>query len=196
MSKRSNPFAQFAAPSSEMAKRLRRVEKLASANKGEMKHKVMNCVLTPAAANVASVNLTDLSLGNAVNQRVGNKIKIWRVEIRGLANVQLDYLVLQSHDGSAPGVGDFHITGAYGSMITDSKLNTKFTEWKHFRNPNYYTGSLGLKIILKFKTGMIVKYDGSTTAPVENALYAVVVNGTPSTTNTSYGTARIWYTDV
>lgn len=196
MSKRTNPFEQYAAPSSQMAKRLRRVEKLASSNKSEMKHKSFTRQAAIATGNLTALNLTSISLGNDVNQRVGNKVKIWRVEIRGEVQSSFNSFLIQSHTGAAPDVGDFNLTVGYGAMLKDETLNSKFTEWKYFRNSQLQSNEKGaLRIIQHFKNGIVVKFNGSTADAVDNSLFYVCQNPTASIDTTINVTCRIWYTD-
>lgn len=174
--------------------KFKRLERRVNALKPEMKHATftLSSVLTTANP-FAAANLTEISQGDAVNRRTGNRIKVWRIEVRGLCSSELDTWVVQSHQGIAPIVTQF--TSGFGSMITDDDLNSKLTEWRHYRNLNESANFAPYKLVVRFKTGINVKYDGITTTPGDNGLYWVAFN--PGTTDRNIDlTARIWYTDV
>lgn len=193
MSKRANPFAEFAAPSSQMAKRLKTIERRVNAAKPEMKHATFDLTSTVTAGTAVVGGLTGISQGDTINTRAGDRIKVWRVEIRGTASSLLDTYVLQAHGATAPVAADFNST--FGAFVLDSSLNTRFTEWRHYRNLNEGANDAGYKVVIRFKTGIVVKYNGTTSTPVQNGLYFVALNRGGSDRPTAL-TARIWYTDA
>lgn len=190
MVKRQNPFAQYAAPSSDMAKRLRRVEQMALSNRHEMKNKAYGLNGAVAAGTLTNVQLTGIARGDAVNERIGNAIKVWRIEVRGQCVDELDQFILQGHDTTGPSATDF--TPNIGAMIVDNQLNSYFTEWRHYQNVQ---GGASFKFVVKFKKGITVKYGGATVNDCsENLLHWSVLNR-DTTGRAINATCRVWYTD-
>lgn len=184
-------------------KRLKRVERLARHSKPEMKHQTFNISATSTAGSMLVFGLTGIANGDLVVNRTGDKIRVWRIEIRGLASGALDQFIVQAHGSDAPAIGDFTNTGGgsptfrSGGYINDDNLNTRFTEWKHYRNlyANNASDADSCKMVLRFKNGIIIKYQGTNTPPVDNGLYYCVGNGT-ATTFTTRLIARVWFTDA
>lgn len=184
----------FLAEQQQPIKKFRRLERRVNALKPEMKHETFSIVTTLTSASpFAIANLTQISQGDAVSRRTGNKIKVWRIEIRGLCSSVIDSWVVQTHNSDAPVAAQF--TAGFGSFVTDDDLNTKITEWRHYRNLNETANDAGYKLIVRFKTGINVHYDGITTTPASNGLYWVGYNAGASDRNVQLQ-ARVWYTDV
>jgi len=187
-----------------LVKRVKRVERRAALNKPEMK--TITLTLngfsstggTPVANN--SVQLLQpcrIAEGTGINDRIGDKIRVWRIEVRGLSDIGLDHYIMQNHTSSDPGISSFG--SRCGAYLLDSENNKRFTEWIHYRN--YYTGNIqtdacSLKFHQKFKNGIIVKYNGSaSTSVVDNAVNYVIVNRSGSAGSCSLS-LRMWYTDA
>lgn len=199
MSKRSASSSTMS-----LAKRVKRVERRAAFNKPEMKTITLSANLftatggTPVADNTVTVTQPcRIAQGTGVNERVGDKIRVWRIEVRGIADNGLDHYIVQNHTSTTPGITSF--TSQIGAYLLDSENNKRFTEWIHYRN--YYTGSGAtsispLKFHQKFRNGIIIKYNGSaSTSVVDNEVSYVVVNraGQNLQANVSL---RMWYTDA
>lgn len=171
-------------------KRLRRVEAMA---KSEMKTITWTSSGTVTQGTQNLLDLTSMAQGVAVNERVGDQIKVWRIEIRGYAIAQLDHYVIQKHGSTNPVYADFG-TGAY-AFLDDGVNNSRYTEWLSFRNLVITPGSnASYREVLQFPKGIIVKYDETVNAPVQNGLVFVSRN----TTATDYAqnfSIRLWYTD-
>lgn len=177
---------------SAINKRLKRVERIANANRGEMKMATWTSSGTVTQGTQNVLDLTSLIQGVGDDQRVGNRIKVWRIEVRGYAIGQLDHYILQKHGTVNPVYTDFG-TGAYA--FVDAGSTNKFTEWLSFRSLCITPGSnASYREVLKFPMGLVVHYDDSTTQPVQNGVLFVSRN----TTTVDYAqnfSLRIWYTD-
>jgi len=183
-----------------IAKRLRRLERAQRASRPEMKvatftvnGPVSAASGTPLVKGFAGVDCTAITQGDAANQRSGTRIKLWRIEIRGIQPVRLDGYMLQKHVPDDPTQLDF-VNAAYGSYLIEASNNIKYTEWAHFSS--LYVPSADdsrFKIVRNFK-GMEIKYSGSASAPVENGVYVAWLNsiGIPLTVVASI---RVWFTD-
>jgi len=177
------------------AKRLKKMEAQIYRNRPEMKSITFNDAV--AVANNTGYVFTPcrISQGTGVNQRIGDKVRVWRVEVRGYAHPYLDQYVLQQKTTTQPDPSVF--TAFAGAYILDSENTNRFTEWKHYRNPNGISSSdLGSKFSHKFKTGIIVKYNGPlSTNVVDNEISVFVLNRSGTAANFNQ-TVRMWYTDA
>lgn len=177
-----------------VAKRVKRLERTVAQRKPEMKHITFDLTATIAANNLSVLNLCQISQGDLINNRSADRIKVYRIEIRGLASNSLDLYILQAHGPAPPVLANFN--GSVGAYILDSQTNSKWTEWKHYRNLYASgTGSEPIKMVQRFSSGITVKYEGTSTTPADNGLYFVALNRL-STEQDTYMTARVWYTDA
>lgn len=176
------------------AKRVKRLEKKVAALKPEMKHKHFTLDGTVNAGNFALLDVTALSADDDVDDRTGQRVKLWRVEVRGVSESNVDFMLVQMHGNTLPVIGDF--TGEQGSMIIDQKLNSVFTEWKYFPPSTAYTGETNrVRCTQSFKNGMVVKYNGFSSPAVQNRLLVIAVNHSAANKTVDF-TARVWYTDA
>lgn len=179
--------------STQVAKRLRKVEAMARANRPEMQTRTftLNGSLNPNV--LGNIILTSIEQGDSIEKRSGDEIRIWRIEIRGLSDDTLDHYLIQCHTTSEPVVGTFN--SEPGAFIVDSENNAKFTEWKHYRNFSG-SGSLDpLRMVQKFN-GIRVHYNGiAATDTVRNKLVYTVLNRTGTVRNVQV-CARVWFTDA
>lgn len=187
-----------------LAKRVKRVERRAALNKPEMKSVTLSLNALAATGGTALADNTVTLLqpcriaeGTGINDRIGDKIRVWRIEVRGVADVGLDQYIIQSHTSSAPGITSF--TSQIGAYLLDSESNKRFTEWLHYRN--YYTAAFTdnaspVKFVQKFRNGIIVKYNSSaSTGVVDNEVSYVAVNRSGGNRVANL-TLRMWYTDA
>jgi len=184
-------------PSSRsMAKRLKRVERMAANNRSEMKSVTFDVTGTIGTGVLSNHTPSFIASGTNINQRIGDRIRIWRVEFRGQGASDLDWYILQGHGTDAPVIGDF--SGATVSpYILDSARTSTFSEWKHYRNYSLAASSAlsPIKFSQKFQYGIIAHYDGPSAGDgVRNRLFITVVNRTGGSRSFD-GTIRLWYTD-
>lgn len=178
----------------QIAKRLRMVERSTRLNRPEMKHKTFTFSGTVTAGTVNVGALTDIAQGDTIAERSGDRIRVWRVEIRGSVDGTLDNHLIQQHNTSIPTISDF--TSAEGSMLLDSSTNTRFTEWKFWKG-YHITGAQRsvIRVTQKFRNGMVVKYGGTGSTAVDNGLLITQVNRTAGDHEVQY-TVRIYFTDA
>jgi len=181
-----------------IAKRVKRLERVARQQRPEMKT-ITSTFQANIAAKVGTTKgflqsqLLAITQGDAINQRSGNRVKVWRVEVRGIMATRLDGYLLQMHGNVEPAVTDF-INNAYGSYLIESSNNTTLTEWANFSSLYIESdGNARFKISRNFK-GMEVKYSGSTSNPVENGISLAFVNNFTATLPIDCS-IRVWYTD-
>lgn len=175
-----------------IAKRLRRVERSTRANRPEMQSISFTINGTIGAGALTNAVLTNITQGNSITQRRGDEIRVWRVEVRGLADTGIDHHLIQLHTTSEPTMAIFQANP--GGFILDSEANSRFTEWKHYRNYSAVGGGDPIRFVQKFR-GMRVKYNGTTaTSGISNQICYSVVNHT-ATTQDLQVSIRLWFTD-
>ena len=151
--------------------------------KPEMKH--TSYTLAHSAVANANLSLSTLAQGSDVNNRIGNKVKIWRITGQINSDEPIKAHLLMPYDASATPA-----TGFSSTNVTD-QMNYKI--W--CLNPSDVTNGPNVyDINYKFPSGIVVRYGSSTSTDViKNHLY--FQTNTPSATTVS-GYIRIWYTDV
>jgi len=168
------------------------VEMQISRNKPEMKKKT-GTVASIAVANSAidANHHFDIPQEVTTYGRIGAKCKLWRAEFRGQVDPLMDILIIQSKDGTAPVYGDFN--ACPGGMLANNKDN--FVEWKHIRAKPDQTTNCPFKIIVPFKNGYNLDFQGTTSGPIRNKLYIVAYNKSGASLNWAYS-YRYWFTDA
>lgn len=178
-----------------VAKRVKRLEAKVKNQRPEMKMLVTTINITAATADINSVNLTNMLQGDGVSNRSGTKIKVWRLEIRGLSPYDTDNFLIQYHGNATPAIVKTDFTGTTGSFIQPDLAHTRFTEWLHNPTKVDGNGNNRWKMIQKFPSGITVKYNGNTAIPVDNGLAFVLLNASDAS-KSCLATCCVWYTDA
>lgn len=176
-----------------MAKRMRIVEMRSLNNRPEMKSITFAASGTIAAGAVVNINACNIAEGAGKNERIGTRIRLWRVEIRGAASGELDRYIIQCHTTSEPTSAVF--TSGKGAFILDSERNARFTEWQHRNNFNVNQEDVtNFKQIQKFR-GMECIYNGNTsTSGIRNQIVFTILNRDAAVQNYNVS-VRLWFTD-
>lgn len=174
-----------------VSKRLKRVERQVKAQRPEMKTYQITHSTGATAASVRTVPIADVPQGDGVYQRVGQKIKIWRVDIRGVADPLQDIHLIQAHTGATPAYAEYR--GSNGAFLYYNVMNSKFTEWGHVNPVPHQTTSVPFRITRKFR-GMEVTFDDSSSTALRNSLFLTFLNHTGSTLNHNCN-VTVWFTD-
>lgn len=167
-----------------LAKRIKKIEKKQLKNSSETKYKSFGINTSIATGTIFPVSLVDIPEGTGNDERVGDIIRLLKVEVRGVSANQLDIYLLRGATVTSPVVANFGST--IGAFLLDSQLNN-FKELVHYRN--LYTSTLvdSIKFTKNFGTGTIVKYNGSaSTACISNKLWLVVLNRDPSSKSVNF----------
>lgn len=176
-----------------MEYRLRKVERMARNNRAEMKSVTWTSSGTVPATEINILELTSIGHGTGINERIGDRIKVWRIEIRGEGSNELDHYVLQKHGTQNPVYADFG-SGAYA--FVDDSSSSLWTEWLSFRNLFYAVGvTVPFREVLKFPMGIVVKYQDATAPAKDNGLLFVSRNPTAGIEGQNLS-IRMWYTDI
>lgn len=182
-------------PDMPVAKRLRAMERRIAFNTGETKVNTYNSSASIAANTLTAIEYTNIGQGTGVNERIGNKVRILRVECRGFTAPNLDYYIISSSGTRAPSITDFG--GSGGAYLGNNLYNSPFTEWVHkgANNNQFSTVSNPIKLMKTFPMGILAKYDGTGGTTCEkNRLFLVVVNRDTAAHSVDIN-LRVWYRD-
>lgn len=175
-----------------LAKRIKVLEAKVKANRPEMRTKTYSLSGSIATGTLSVTQLTDIAQGDGVDNRSGDRIKLHRVEVRGVADSDLDLYIIQQHGPTAPVLANF--TSTNGAFILDSDNNNTFTEWVHYRNIYSVGDEDPVKFSKKFN-GMSIKYNGTAGSNmVQNGICFCVLNRN-SVSSTVKVSIRVWFTD-
>lgn len=181
--------------SAQNALKIRKIQKQVYRNRPEMKTSTtgFNGTLTTAIPITQFVNCR-MASGTDLAKRIGDKIRVWRIEVRGYTDREIDWYVLQQKTTSQPTSADFSGTG--GAYLLDSENTNRFTEWKHYTNSHASTDRTPFKFSHRFKGGIVVKYNGPLGTNVVDNEIVVVALMRATTDQDANATVRMWYTDA
>ena len=150
-------------------------------------------------ATLSYADLGGLVQGTDLGERIGNKIRVHKVEVFGIAGVKLGIFLLKSKLAAAPAIGDFTDTSVstYGSILEGNLLNNVYVVLKQTSVKGlHYTDTGAIQFSRSWKAGIPVSFeDGTTDTVSHNNLYVVFVNRTVGTV-LGEATVRFWYTDA
>lgn len=178
-----------------VSKKIRCMERQIYRNRPEMKSKTTSLTGSLAPGTVTVARPCQIASGTGVNERTGDKIRVWRVEVRGISDEHVDHYIIQCKTSSIPTYATFG--SAQGAFIVDSENTNRFTEWVHYRNLNTSSNTCPIRFSKRFKGGILVKYNGQlATNIVDNEIVVVILNniGTPRPDLSM--SIRVWYTDA
>ena len=148
-----------------------------------------------ANGTVGYADLCNIAQGSAANQRIGNKVQILKVEIRGCTNLTAapawaSIYIVAPKDNAVPtaswcaGVPGGHINPLFGNELALKVYHTSQTP-----SP---------RIIWKPKYPWIVQYsDAAGNAGFRNRCFLMVSNfGAPAATLTPALSYKVWYRDL
>lgn len=187
-------------PKKTLTKRVNTLERKVKYNKPEekMKNYVFNSSVPTKA--MQTILLNDLVQGTSMSQRIGNQVKITKVEMSVSDSwPDLDFqLILVSDTGDIPVYADFEDT-VFGRL---RPLDTNRA--KEIWNSVDFLSSTGLGGSYtrffarhKFRYPLRTLYDGTVNNTVsKNALYLVIKNGSTTNVTALQGMVRVYYTDA
>jgi len=177
-----------------LAARVKRVEAKVARQKPEVKVYTDFISALVATNTLAFLDLGAIVEGTGFNERVGNKIRLHKVEVHGWRANELGLLLLKSKLAADPAITDFE--GVYCPTVKGELLNNDYVMLHHdvpARRP--YSDSEMCKFSRSWKAGIPVSYDDPTTGHCShNNMYVVVPNLTASS-HSVYLTCRFFYTD-
>lgn len=185
-------YLRYRAGKEPLAKKVKILERQVRASRPEMRTKTWSLSGTITAGTVSVTNITAIDQGDGVDERSGDRLRLHRVEVRGVADSDLDIYLIQQHGPNAPALANF--TSTNGAYILDSDNNNQFTEWVHYRNIHSVGSEDPVKFSKRFH-GMIVKFNGSAGSnDVQNGVVLCVLNRNAAD-STARLSIRIWFTD-
>lgn len=178
-----------------VSKKIRRMERQIYRNRPEMKSRTTSLTGSIATGTVTVARPCQIASGTGVNERTGDKIRLYRIEVRGISDEGLDHYIIQCKTSSIPTFASFG--SAQGAFIVDSENTNRYTEWYHYRNLRTSGSTCPVRFAKKFKGGIVVKYNGQlSTNIVDNEIVVVLLNNSGATRSDISFSIRIWYTDA
>lgn len=177
-----------------VSKRVKKVERQVKAAY-EMKTATASLSGATATGTWGLIRPCRVAQGADINERIGNKIRVHRIEVRGTLDFRIDIYILQKKIATDPVLADLTtVTGAY---FDDNKNGSSYVEWAHHGSQMDGAGGQGrLKLSRKFPGGMVVHFSGPAGADiVDNELQIGVLNLSGTTLGYALS-CRVWYTDV
>ena len=155
--------------------------------KSEMKFRVTPIVHASTTLSATTFNL--ITQGALAQQRIGNKVKIWRLQVIGATSnstpCRLDITIPKDAQQTAPPVTTYQ---TFLHPPTDTTLRTVYLQ--NGANPN----NNGFYVQHKLPMGVVSQFDGAGASDITtNKIRAVF---TQPIAGTIEGELRIWYTDV
>ena len=154
--------------------------------KPEMKY--YDVVLTYSAAQAITITLNDVAQGTGVQNRVGGKIKIWRIEYSlqetsSSNTVLVDLLINNTAGGTIPHTYPF---------MPDRRSVVALKRTFHQSGTN--NGPKGMLVSHKLPMGVVSKFSGAAGTTINNNQIVARIL-TPAAEDIT-GNFRIWYTDA
>ena len=195
-----NQFAAFAHPDSSMAvasqdvtKRLRKVEALARSNRPEVKTTTIVAAGNLAAGSLVNVNSTTIAEGTGPDERIGDRIHIKRIEIRGLIDPDLDAHIIKCNSTTKPTAAVF--TSGVGTFLLDSEIGSRFREILHYRNGTSIE-DFNSTFSVNRKLGYSCRFSGSLSSTAQiGGTVVTLINRNTAAKNYAF-TVRLYYTDA
>lgn len=188
----ARPFSWSKSASNEykIKKLQSRVNKLTP----EIKTKEFSFVGTPAAGALFYVPLFTIAEGLGEDERIGDKITVKSIEIRGASNVNGSlpadmYIVCNEDPNLTPAIGHFIFTAGGHYLVNQGK-----EIYHKYVDSGSWDQSINYK---KYFKNLVVKYRSTTTGALlaTNNYCFVVVNRSAASTLSSEFSIKIRYTD-
>lgn len=176
-----------------LAKRIKRLETVQSRRKPELKVRTMNLSgsLVAGGTDFAIIEVTDISQGDNIDERIGDEIRLHRVQARGdVAN--MDLYLIQSMSTSAPTVANF--AAVAGGHLTSANQK-KFTEWWHFYQNSQPSSASNPDMNMSFRFPPKVTYAGATGTSGQRNKYYFCIKTTSMIVQSYEISIKVWYTD-
>lgn len=160
--------------SKSMKGRVSKLEAQMRARKPEMKIHPRLSTPTVPPLGIEARELPTLDAGPGISDRIGNQIRIHKIECRfDCGGPGVDVFLIKSSDETAPVASDFFPQQTGG--LLPNATNSPFTVLRHF----YRTGDIhDGRFVYKSKQGILVQYRGTTAFDcIKNNFWLVFKNG-------------------
>lgn len=168
---------------STIAKKLKTLERKVRANEPELKvhYDSGNSSILPNV--LIGEFLTEIAQGTTDSTRIGTRIKVQSIEIRGYSAMPMDiYMVKTVDDKDAPGLSDFNsgLAGAFGNHTKlKTILQSNAGNLGCNRVSDTTTNVFPFLLKKKWPNGLVVEFDAATGAYgdcVRNSLWFIAMN--------------------
>ena len=173
----------FGTPSTTKRRRTMAPTIVVRGTKGEMKTLVTN--ISHSATTLSNTLPNEVAGGSDNGQRVGNRIKIWRVECTVSGSSACKATLTLPYKASATSLA----SSVYNGFVTQTDGITVFTR---ALNPGASADNVHY-INYKFPMGLVTRFGSSTSSDIEKNRLIFALSSPSATLN---GAVRIWYTDV
>jgi hypothetical protein len=173
---------------------IQRLSRQVYRNRPELKCNTATTTTNIAAGGAWNVQPCRIDAGTGSDDRIGGKIRIWRIEVRGSADPIVDAYIILCKSTSLPANTNF--TSQVGAYIVDEVNNNGFTELAHYTNPHGNEADQRIKFSYRFKGGLLTSFSSAaSTSIVRNEITATFLNRSTAAANINLN-VRIWYTDA
>ena len=173
-------------------KRLRNVEMLARTNRPEIKSITFVTSRLLSDNAVLNVPVTNILEGTGGNERLGDKVRLIRVEVRGTMDSKIDAHLLKCYSATLPSSANF--TSGQGSFLLDSERDSRFQELTHYRSN--YTVDQFTKFHIKRNLGFSAWFNGAAASTCQrNQVSVTLMNRSGAARNYDFS-VRLWYSDA
>lgn len=170
--------------------RLAKIERSIVLTKPEEKHIFWDINETVLNSSQSIEELFVIAQGDRAYDRDGNEIRVTRIEIDlYCASTGLDVYLVRPHDSS----DTFDSTDFSGLAHVNRAVNIE--KWKVYKHKTSETNSLLVNWTQRFGSGMIVRYNGTTSTP-ETPQCNLVLSNYSGATIAVTGWARVFYVDA
>lgn len=170
------------------------LEKKVRKNTAEVKFKDTNLsnVLTPTAGGLATnFYLTDIAQGPSKGERIGDKIRILKVEVRGTTStVGLDLYLCKNRTG-APISSSMFATSSAGTFLETND----FVEYHH-EGVGLKSAGPVFRFAKSFGSGLVNSYNLPDSTSLQSNRLMFVLRNPFDSAGWVNATARVWYTDA
>jgi len=171
----------FGTPSSVKRRRLaRRPMPRYRLSKPEMK--AGDLTLSHSAATASNLELSAIAAGTADNNRIGNRVKAWRIQGRFVSQDPFRVEILMMNDASdspsntADQLYNYRTAVSFGTYVFPTEVANSVYDFDH-----------------KLPLGLNLTYNGTASTDItRNRLFARITSGTATTIT---GEMRIYFTD-
>jgi hypothetical protein len=179
-----------------IVKRVYALERKAQRNKAEVKYLDTNLdnVLTPVTSGgFVYFYLTDIAQGALKGQRIGDEVRILKVEIRGQAsNPGLDLFLCKNKTGAAIATSMFAL-GSSGTFLEPNDFTTYHHELTGLKSSNNC-----FSFVKSWGTGLKNSYHlpDATSLQTNRLMFVMKCSSNSGTGGSVNASCRLWYTDA
>ena len=180
-----------------VTKRLKRAERQIQLNKPEVKSQrfFFNSSTDTGGTQIADgavsvLRICGVSQGTSSDDRIGDKVRIKRIHIRGHVDNRLDYYLIRLNGNTQPKYEDF--SPQQGGFLSNEK-SIQFKEVSYM-NSLWRSGETRLNFDRKFNH--IVKFLNNTATGMSDGEFVIVVKNDSGALRNCNFCGSVWYTDA